>query len=83
MLNVMCVFVCIFVSAKVRLKEKPVVTEGKLQESELDIVQQLEGEIRVAVETLHLERDNEAKYVNHCCNYVKYVRQGKLILIRN
>jgi hypothetical protein len=56
--------VCIFVSAKVRLKEKPTVAEGKLQESEFDIVQQLEGEIRVAVETLHLERDNEAKYVN-------------------
>lgn len=59
----MCV-VCVFVSAKVRLKEKPTVSEGKLQESELYIVQQLDGEIRVAVETLHLERDNEAKYVN-------------------
>lgn len=47
--------------AKVRLKEKPTVADGKLQERELDIVQQLEGEIRVAVETLHLERDNEAK----------------------
>ncbi|XP_021933684.1 integrator complex subunit 3 isoform X2 [Zootermopsis nevadensis] len=47
--------------AKVRLKEKPTVSEGKLQESELYIVQQLDGEIRVAVETLHLERDNEAK----------------------
>lgn len=58
---------CVFVSAKVRLKEKPTVSEGKLQESELYIVQQLEGEIRVAVETLHLERDNEAKYVNSCC----------------
>jgi hypothetical protein len=57
----------VFVSAKVRLKEKPTVAEGKLQESELYIVQQLEGEIRVAVETLHLERDNEAKYVNCCC----------------
>ncbi|XP_069697263.1 integrator complex subunit 3 isoform X2 [Periplaneta americana] len=47
--------------AKVRLKEKPATTEGKMQDSELDLVQQLEGELRVAVETLHLERDNEAK----------------------
>lgn len=52
--------------------------EGKLQESELDIVQQLEGEIRVAVETLHLERDNEAKYVHHYWNCFKYFRKEKL-----
>jgi len=66
---------CVFVSAKVRLKEKPTLADGKLQERELDIVQQLEGEIRVAVETLHLERDNEAKYVNHIWTACKYIRQ--------
>lgn len=66
---------CVFVSAKVRLKEKPTLADGKLQERELDIVQQLEGEIRVAVETLHLERDNEAKYVNHFWTACKCIRQ--------
>jgi hypothetical protein len=73
--------VCIFVSAKVRLKEKPTVAEGKLQESEFDIVQQLEGEIRVAVETLHLERDNEAKYVNHYWDYFTYLRKENVTCI--
>ncbi|PSN45263.1 Integrator complex subunit 3 [Blattella germanica] len=46
---------------KVRLKEKPGLADTKLQENELDIVQQLDGDLRVAVETLHVERDNEAK----------------------
>ncbi|KAJ9597651.1 hypothetical protein L9F63_011485, partial [Diploptera punctata] len=54
--------------AKVRLKEKPIVSEGKMQESELDIVQQLEGDFRIAVETLHIERDNEA---NHFFMFLK------------
>lgn len=47
--------------AKVRLKEKPTLADGKLEENELDIVQQLEGDFRIAVETLHVERDNEAR----------------------
>ena len=57
----MCLF-ALCVSAKVRLKEKPTLADGKLQENELNIIQQLEGDFRVAVETLHVERDNEAKY---------------------
>lgn len=77
----MFVFVCVFVSAKVRLKEKPAVADGKLQERELDIIQQLEGEIRVAVETLHLERDNEAKYVNNFWTAYRCIRQGGLMLV--
>ncbi|XP_066993064.2 integrator complex subunit 3 isoform X2 [Anabrus simplex] len=46
--------------AKVRLKEKPSPDDNKSGENECDFTQ-LEGDMRLAVETLHTEQDNEAK----------------------
>ncbi|XP_047121442.1 integrator complex subunit 3 isoform X1 [Schistocerca piceifrons] len=43
--------------AKVRLKEKPTADS----DADADIIQQLDGDFRLAVESLHTETDNEAR----------------------
>nr|CAD7258409.1 unnamed protein product [Timema shepardi] len=45
--------------AKVRLKDKP--SDDKSPSLDPELVQQLEGEFRRAVESLHVEKDNEAR----------------------